>query len=286
MQALLKGQQQLAVVGKRNNKWEILFKTGEKWDFSDGSLRFRVVEAAHKEKDALIIMDSAKDDRFVAANPEFRSALCFPVMLSGKKQITIFVEEPEHPMAFSMAVVPGWKELAEQLEDLQPTAPPKAAPAAAAEKPAARTEPENEDEPKPPKAEVNWPAVAVTGLLLVGIATYAINGFLRSRAETNLAGCTTNLASIVAASNMYARDHGGKYPKSLDELVGKYMVEVPICPSAGSNTYGDLKYTTNPAGVSVSCSGGYHRKLFQGSGNPEHWPSMESNPPAPRKKTK
>ncbi|MBS2036746.1 hypothetical protein JST97_17280 [bacterium] len=285
MQALLKAHQQLAVVGKRNNKWEPLFKTGEKWDFSEGSLRYKVIEAAHKEKDPIVIMDSAKDDRFVSANPEFRSALCFPVTLPGKKQVTIFVEEPEHPMAFSLAAVPAWKELAEQLEDLQPAPPPAKPtappPSAESSKP---TPAQDNDEPAPPKEQVNWPAVVVVLLVLVGIGIYGIIAFLKARAESQLAGCTTNIASIVAASNMYARDHNGKYPKSVDELVGTYMLEAPVCPAAGSNTYGDLKYTAT--GVSVSCSGGHHRKLFHGSGDPEHWPSMEAAPPAPRKKRK
>ncbi|MBX3170449.1 MAG: hypothetical protein KF760_23790 [Candidatus Eremiobacteraeota bacterium] len=278
MQALLKGRQQLAVIGKRNNKWEILFKTGDNWDFGEGSLRYRVSEAVHKEKEAVVIMDSARDDRFVAGpRPEFRSALCFPVTLPGKKQITIFVEEPEHPMGFSLAVLPAWRELAEQLEDLQPAPPPKPAPAPAAPPP--------EDlEPQPPKEEVNWPAVGLVSVILLAAIGYGIVSFLRSRAESQLAGCTSNLAVIVAASNMYARDHGGHYPKSLDELVGTYMLDLPVCPCAGSNTYGDLKYSQEPPGMSVSCSGGFHRKLFKGSGDPQHWPFMESAPPAAKKK--
>lgn len=284
MQALLKGQQQLAVVGKRSNKWEILFKTGDNWDFGEGSLRYRVTESVHKSREAVVIMDSSKDDRFVAGSkPEFRSALCFPVTLPGKKQITIFVEEPEHPMGFSLAVLPAWKELAEQLEDLQPAPPPKPTAAAA---PADKPKVADDDEPKPPKEEVNWVAVGMVGLLLLAAIVYGITNFIRSRAEDQLASCTSNLAVIVAASNMYARDHGGQYPRSLEELVGKYMLEMPVCPCAGRNSYTDLKYTKNPSGVSVSCSGGYHRKLFKGSGDPQHWPIMESTPPAPKKKPK
>lgn len=288
MQALLKGHQQLAVVGKRNNKWEILFKTGDNWDFNEGSLRYRVTENVHKSREAVVIMDSSKDDRFVAgARPEFRSALCFPVTLPGKKQITIFVEEPEHPMGFSLAVLPAWKELAEQLEDLQPAPPPKPAAAASpvAEKPKAGPT-EGDDEGKPPKEEVNWVAVGLVALLLLAVIGYGVTAFFRSRAESQLAACTSNLAIIVAASNMYARDHGGQYPKSLDELVGKYMLESPVCPCAGSNTYGDLKYIKSPPGMSVSCSGGFHRKLFKGDGDPQHWPFMESTPPAAKKKRK
>lgn len=289
MQALLKGHQQMAVIGKRNNKWEILFKTGDNWDFGEGSLRYRVTERVHKEKDAVVIMDSAKDDRFVAgAKPEFRSALCFPVTLPGKKQIAIFVEEPEHAMAFSLSVLPAWKELAEQLEDLQPAPPPKAvaAPAVApSEKPKPSALSDN-GEAQPPKEEVNWMAVGLVSLVLLAAIGYGITSFLRSRAEGQLAGCTSNLAILVAASNMYARDHGGQYPKTLDELVGKYMLDSPVCPCAGANTYGDLKYLKNPPGMSVSCSGGFHRKLFKGSGDPEHWPFMESTPPAAKKKNK
>ena len=151
MQALLKEHQRLAVVGKRSNKWEVLFKKPEEeWDFAEGSLRYRVTELAQKEKEPLIILDSTKDDRFVAsADPEFRSALCFPVILPGKKHLTIFVEEPEHSMAFSLAVLPTWKELADQLEDLQPAPPPKAAAPAAAEPPAAKKTKVVEDDGTP-----------------------------------------------------------------------------------------------------------------------------------------
>ena len=290
MQALLKGHQRLAVVGKRSNKWEILFKKPEEdWDFAEGSLRYRVTELAQKEKEPLIILDSTKDDRFVAsADPEFRSALCFPVILPGKKQLTIFVEEPEHSMAFSLAVLPAWKELADQLEDLQPAPPPKVAAPMAPVPPAPKKPKDDGDDgddgtPAAPKEQVNWLSVMVFLVFVVGGLGYGIMGFLRSQWESQLAGCTTNLASIVAASNMYARDHGGKYPKTLDEMVGKYMLDLPICPAAGRNTYSDLQYTKNPPGMSVSCSGGYHRKLFKGSGNPEHWPAMESTPPAARK---
>ncbi len=275
----------MAVVGKRNNKWEILFKTGDHWDFNEGSLRYKVTEAVHKEKDAVVIMDSTKDDRFVSAKPEFRSALCFPVTLPGKKQITIFVEEPEHPMSFSLAALPAWKELAEQLEDLQPAPPPPKPVAPPAEKPNVKP-PVPSGEPEQPKEEVNWVAVGAVGLLLFAAIGYGISSYLRMRSEDQLAACTSNLAVLVAASNMYARDHGGQYPKSLDELVGKYMLDMPTCPCAGSNTYNDLKYSKNPPGMSVSCSGGYHRKLFKGSGDPEHWPFMDSTPPAPKKKSK
>lgn len=286
MQALLTGHQRLAVVGKRSNKWEILFKKPEEeWDFAEGSLRYRVTELAQKEKEPMIILDAAKDDRFVAnTTPEFRSALCLPVTLPGKKLLTIFVEEPEHSMAFSLAGLPAWKELADQLQDLQPAPPPK--PAAAAPPPkAAPKKPKvvDDDEEAPPKEQVNWIAVLLFAVIVLGGLGYGIMGFLRSHWESQLAGCTTNLATIVAASNMYARDHGGKYPKTLDELVGKYMLDLPVCPAAGSNTYGDLQYTKNPPGMSVSCSGGHHRKLFKGSGNPEHWPAMDSAPPAARK---
>ncbi len=289
MQALLKGHQQMAVIGKRTNKWEILFKTGDNWDFGEGSLRYRVTEAVHKDKEAVVIMDAAKDDRFVAGpKPEFRSALCFPVTLPGKKQIAIFVEEPEHPMGFSLAVLPAWKELAEQLEDVQPAPPPKpaAVPATVAPNKPKLQAPGVDEEPQPPKEEVNWLAVGVVALVLLAAIGYGITSFLRSRSENQLAVCTSNLAIIVAASNMYARDHGGQYPKSLDELVGKYMLDSPVCPCAGRNTYDDLKYMNSPPGMSVSCSGGFHRKLFKGSGDPEHWPFMESTPPAAKKKNK
>lgn len=91
-------------------------------------------------------------------------------LLPGKKQITIFVEEPEHPMGFSLAVLPASKGLAEAVSKIcnrrrllkRPRRPLQVEKKAGAA-PAAK---EDDDEPKPPKEEVNWVAVGAVALSL------------------------------------------------------------------------------------------------------------------------
>lgn len=49
--------------------------------------------------------------------------------------------------------------------------------------------------------------------------------------------CLANLHKISLALEMYSTDHDGHYPRSLSDVVPKYLSEVPLCPSAGYDTY-------------------------------------------------
>ncbi|MHC9544325.1 MAG: protein kinase [Vulcanimicrobiota bacterium] len=75
--------------------------------------------------------------------------------------------------------------------------------------------------------------------------------------DANFATCTGNLKNIGTALEMYRTDNNDQYPKTLYELVPHYLPFLPVCPSAGSTTYG---YTGNKAedSYTVWCSGTYH----------------------------
>lgn len=273
MTELLVGKQQLAILGRRKKKWEVIIKTGDHWDFSANSLRLRVVEAAQPGGQAIVIMDVQKDERFsdVTEKP-FRSALCIPVTLPGALSLVIFVEEPNRAMAFSLGVVPAWLELAKGLEGLSRTPAPDSGPVAAVEPPPKKQE-EKAEEPPAESESISWPKLICAGLFLFIGVGYAIRSFWISRLEDQLHTCNSNLQNIVTAANMYARNNKNVYPRDLDTLVtAHYLEAIPTCPAAGQMSYNNVNLKVAPPGLSISCNGGYHRRFFHGSGNPETWP--------------
>lgn len=50
-------------------------------------------------------------------------------------------------------------------------------------------------------------------------------------------GCVTTLHTLGVSMDMYARDHGGKYPPNLEALTPQYLKLLPQCPEAGKTTY-------------------------------------------------
>ncbi|MGV8120870.1 MAG: protein kinase [Candidatus Xenobiia bacterium LiM19] len=80
---------------------------------------------------------------------------------------------------------------------------------------------------------------------------------INSYSDANFATCTGNLKNISTALEMYRTDNHDQYPRTLYELVPHYLPFLPVCPSAGSTTYG---YTGNKAedSYTVWCSGTYH----------------------------
>lgn len=69
------------------------------------------------------------------------------------------------------------------------------------------------------------------------------------RAEQLAMECRYNIEVLATQSEMYAKDHSGKFPSQLDELVPKYLPRHPVCPLTGKNYV--LTSTTN--GYYVSC---------------------------------
>lgn len=299
MAVLLVGKQQMAVLGRRKADWEIIFKTGSAWDFAAGTLRQRVLKAAEGSSEPVVVMDSEKDDRFVDSKPPFRSAMCIPILVPGRLPVMVFAEDPEKLMAFEYHNLPAWKALVDELRthvpELKAPSPKKVSSAKSSaseasepkqslmEKISQSINPENE------KMEVNWPALVLVGVVLLGGMVYGIHSYLQSIKMDQLRKCETNLATIATAARMYARDHKGKYPKKLDLLVeSKYLEVVPNCPAGRSMTYTDYVASDKGAAVTVSCVGGHHRQLFKGSGSPEafpHYYSLEAQErPRPPKK--
>ncbi|MBT9584465.1 hypothetical protein IV102_14070 [bacterium] len=288
MASLLSGKQQMAILGRRKSDWEVMFNTGTGWEFAPGSLRLRVLKEAEAKSEAIVVMDTEKDDRFVDSKPPFRSCLCIPILIPGRLPVMVFAEEPEKIMSFNFNKMPAWEGLVNRLRDHLPeiksvtsaarkspeikkaASPPSLS---LAERFSQALKPDGSDE----KVEINWRALITVIVLLLGFFAYMVKSFLQSREEDRLRMCSSNLATIATAARMYARDNHGRYPRTLDLLTErKYLENMPRCPASGSMTYTDYVTNSKPPAVTVSCVGGHHRKLFKGSGSPESFPFYSS----------
>lgn len=49
--------------------------------------------------------------------------------------------------------------------------------------------------------------------------------------------CKSNLKNLGTGLEMYATDHGGRYPPRLGGLTPDYLRTIPTCPSTGTDTY-------------------------------------------------
>jgi hypothetical protein len=49
--------------------------------------------------------------------------------------------------------------------------------------------------------------------------------------------CMSHCRSIAKAINKYAEDHNGEYPDKLDQLIPKYLKQIPTCPTVNKDTY-------------------------------------------------
>lgn len=141
------------------------------------------------------------------------------------------------------------------------------------------------DDDEKEKLELNWPLLL--GFVCVGLIAimFGVRSWLQGVEESQLQACRSNVAQIAKAAEMYARDHYGRFPKSMEQLttIG-YLPSVPTCPTAKEMTYTDFKAYLKPDRFEVSCCGGHHRKLFSGSGSSERFPHLELGPVTPRKK--
>lgn len=71
--------------------------------------------------------------------------------------------------------------------------------------------------------------------------------------------CKLNLKNIATALEMYASDHAGSYPKSLTELVPKYLPVMPRCSLASHDTYVDsYSMRSRPDWYVFYCKGTAH----------------------------
>ena len=72
-----------------------------------------------------------------------------------------------------------------------------------------------------------------------------------------IARCMNNLKNIATALEVWATDHGGRYPKSLKELKQGYLRDLPQC--LGKDTY-RYQVSTMPDNYTVRCQGTNHIK--------------------------
>src|SRR5204863_3028915 len=91
------------------------------------------------------------------------------------------------------------------------------------------------------------------------------------------------LAATALALRLYAVEHGGKYPQSLDELVPKYLPAVPIDPFASGGK--PLRYSADdaPAPIVYSVSengldddGSRASTLLRRTPNTSRWDKMDA----------
>ncbi len=112
----------------------------------------------------------------------------------------------------------------------------------------------------------------VIGLPVMGIlSAIIVPNFARARIQGQTTACKSNLKNIGTALEMYAADHKGHYPPSLDKLEGNYLKFMPSCPSAEKVTY-TYEVHSDPEVFTVFCSGKYHEALLI----PENYPRFSS----------
>lgn len=64
-----------------------------------------------------------------------------------------------------------------------------------------------------------------------------IPDLLKVEADPADSRCIDNIKRIQAALDWYAREHNGKYPRKLDQLIPRYLGKVPRCPQAGTDLH-------------------------------------------------
>lgn len=105
--------------------------------------------------------------------------------------------------------------------------------------------------------------LVVLGVLAL-LGYLIVPGCLRQRQGSHLTFCKSHLKEIGTAMEMYSTDNSGHYPRSLQQLVPKYIKELPECEAAGKMSYtlmtGQTAY--NSPGFDdyylLQCQGSFH----------------------------
>lgn len=113
-----------------------------------------------------------------------------------------------------------------------------------------------------------WTNILVAGSILGGVAIWGMFSSGQGRewrnwwnADRYKTECRQNMKHIATACEMYSTDYFGRFPTSLQRLVPKYMLELPICPAAGEDTYSkSFQSASKPDYYTLSCKGGHHRQ--------------------------
>lgn len=105
-------------------------------------------------------------------------------------------------------------------------------------------------------------------VLLVGavLAMILTPNFLKAKNRGQLTACKSNCKNLATALEMWASDHNGRYPASMEMLTSKnYLKTIPTCPAAGLDTYSPTyECSIKPENFSFCCSGDNHRGSYSG----------------------
>ena len=86
----------------------------------------------------------------------------------------------------------------------------------------------------------------------------------RARFRALHSACVQNVHNVGTALQSYANDNQGKYPTSLEVLVGganPVMKTLPTCPSNESDYVGSYERSENPDRFTVYCAGIHSHQL-------------------------
>lgn len=97
--------------------------------------------------------------------------------------------------------------------------------------------------------------IAILGVLVAIL----VPSFQRARAQGVLTACQSNLKNIATAVELYSVDNEHRYPVALSDIVPKYFVKMPTCPSESIDTYSTSYMTsTGPDTYTIFCNGLFH----------------------------
>lgn len=108
-------------------------------------------------------------------------------------------------------------------------------------------------------------------VLLVVLMFFTNPRGYKNKGYGQFTACKSNCKNIATALEMYSSDHGGRYPKRLEQLEGGvYLKALPTCPAAGRMTYVNYQVTTNPDSFSFACCGSNHGSAQAGPNLPRY----------------
>ncbi len=97
-----------------------------------------------------------------------------------------------------------------------------------------------------------------------GLTTLGLAGWLFFRhqvdrqASSRERECETSIRTIVSAIELY-RTHNPRVPERLEQLIPRYLPEIPRCPKAKKDTYSE-SYLVYKTKYTLFCRGHHHRR--------------------------
>src|SRR5438874_2470120 len=98
---------------------------------------------------------------------------------------------------------------------------------------------------RPKRRRLAWEALIIIGLIALLVSIF-LPSYSRYRDEREFRNEAWNLNRIGMGLLLYSKDHDGKLPQTLAEMVGLYFDEMPVSPRA--KRLGRFPPTGGPAG--------------------------------------